>query len=119
MKKKPGRFEPLPGEPHFNLLARDPQASALVRRWADLRRANRIFALVKENRVAPGDLKYDRREQDAITIADNMDRWFTENRNRLMAARVVKEDAALGHLPDPRDEFDWGDGPEVEQNGRG
>ena len=65
-KNNPGEFDCYenaePDEPMFILLARDPVASVLVRRWVELRQESRK------------GLSWDK-AQEALDCADAMQRW--------------------------------------------
>jgi hypothetical protein len=77
---KPGQYDCLsklkPDEPYFVLMARDPHAAALVRAWAEMRRA------AIQNGIKPPD---DRNQvEEALTCADHMDayRYLRERQGR-------------------------------------
>lgn len=70
-KATPGKFDCFehlePDEPYFVLMARDPAAASLVRRWAEQRKT-----MIHSGAKPPAD-----REQveEALTCADHMDAW--------------------------------------------
>ena len=72
-RTKPGEFDchrrAADDEPTFTLVARDPQAADLVRRWADERKAAYI-----EHR-GPWNDREERKRIEALACADAMDEW--------------------------------------------
>jgi hypothetical protein len=74
-KNSPGTFDcyanALPDEPLFVLLARDPQAPALLRAWAD----GRELAIARGSRPASDEAMV----HEAKLCADEMERWRKRN----------------------------------------
>ena len=76
-----------PGEPEFNLLARDPVAPSLVRLWAAIREADYKQAAFEYNSLISSAVTYyetnptdDEQLANACDIAGKMEQWRANNR---------------------------------------
>jgi hypothetical protein len=80
-KENPGPYDAMakaePDEPYFTLLARDPDASTLIREWATRR----------YQRGERGDVT-----MEALGVADEMDKWAIKYNERPRAPTLPTDD---------------------------